>query len=242
MSQQKCKKPFERLGYTAVNPMQLSSKIVPFFKRLDKNNNREWFEQHKPEFKALETEVKLFGEALKDQLNQHDSIDRFKLFRIYRDVRFSKDKTPYKTHFGLTWHRTKPEYRGGYYLHLKPDDIFLACGFWAPSPPDLKRIRQEIDLDGDEYRNMINTPSFKNIWGELQGDAVKTAPKGYAKDHPHIDLLRFKQHIFTIRYTAEEVVAPDFLARIDGALQAVRPFVDYMSAVLTTNADGESLI
>ena len=222
--------------------MQLSSDIFSFFKKLEKNNNREWFEQHKPEFKALETTVKQFGEALKDQLNQHDSIDRFKLFRVYRDVRFSKDKTPYKIHFGLTWHRTKPEYRGGYYLHLKPNDIFLACGFWDPNPADLKRIRQEIDMDADEYRNIINEPNFKRIWGKLQGDAVKTAPKGYAKDHPNIDLLRHKQHIFMVRYTEEYVAAADFLDRLDTALQAVRPFVDYMSAVLTTNADGESLV
>ena len=222
--------------------MQLNPALFRFFKQLAKNNNREWFEQHKPEFKAFETEVKEFGEALKDKLNQHDSIDRFKVFRIYRDVRFSKDKTPYKTHFGLTWHRTKPEYRGGYYLHLKPDDIFLACGFWDPAPADLKRIRQEIDLDGDEYRNLINAPAFKNTWGALQGNAVKTAPKGYAKDHPDIDLLRFKQHIFMIRYTEVEVAAADFMDRLDAALQAVRPFVDYMSAVLTTNADGEPLV
>jgi len=222
--------------------MQLPSDIFSFFKKLEKNNNREWFEQHKPEFKALETTVKQFGEALKDQLNQHDSIDRFKLFRVYRDVRFSKDKTPYKTHFGLTWHRTKPEYRGGYYLHLKPNDIFLACGFWDPNPADLKRIRQEIDMDADEYRDIINEPNFKRIWGDLQGDAVKTAPKGYAKDHPNIDLLRHKQHIFMVRYTEEDVAAADFLDRLDTALQAVRPFVDYMSAVLTTNADGESLV
>ena len=93
--------------------MQLSSDIFSFFKKLEKNNNREWFEQHKPEFKALETTVKQFGEALKDQLNQHDSIDRFKLFRVYRDVRFSKDKTPYKIHIGLTSHRTNPHYSGG---------------------------------------------------------------------------------------------------------------------------------
>ena len=222
--------------------MQLDSAIFRFFNKLEQNNNREWFEQQKPEFKAMETKVKQFGEALKDQLNQHDSIDRFKLFRVYRDVRFSKDKTPYKIHFGLTWHRTKPEYRGGYYLHLKPNDIFLACGFWDPNPADLKRIRQEIDMDADEYRDIINEPNFKRIWGELQGDSVKTAPKGYAKDHPNIDLLRHKQHIFMVRYTEEDVAAADFLDRLDTALQAVRPFVDYMSAVLTTNADGESLV
>tara|TARA_A100001015_G_scaffold315270_1_gene426699 strand:+ start:751 stop:1419 length:669 start_codon:yes stop_codon:yes gene_type:complete len=222
--------------------MQLNPAIFRFFKQLAKNNNRKWFEQNKSEFKALETDVKQFGEALKDQLNQNDSIDRFKVFRIYRDVRFSKDKTPYKTHFGLTWHRTKPEFRGGYYLHLKPDDIFLACGFWDPAPADLKRIRHEIDLDGEEYRNLINAPAFKNIWGELQGNKVRTSPKGYAKHHPDIDLLRLKQHIFMIRYTEEEVTAKDFMNRLDAAIQAVRPFVDYMSAVLTTNTNGESLV
>jgi uncharacterized protein (TIGR02453 family) len=222
--------------------MQLPKGIYSFFSDLQQNNNRDWFMEHKPTFKALETQVKTFGEQLKDQLNTHDSIDRFKVFRIYRDVRFSKDKTPFKTHFGLTWHRTKPHYRGGYYLHLSPGNNFLACGFWDPNPADLKRIRQEIDIDGEEYRSILNNKTFNSVWGELQGEAVKTAPKGYAKDHPHIDLLRFKQHIFTINYTDKEICQPDFINRADKALEAVRPFVDYMSEVLTTNADGESLI
>lgn len=222
--------------------MQLSTEIFSFFTQLEHNNNREWFEPNKAQFKALESSVKQFGEDLKNKLNSHDSIDRFKLFRIYRDVRFSKDKTPYKTHFGLNWHRTKPELRGGYYLHLSSKDIFLACGFWDPNPADLKRIRQELAIDGDEYRDIINAPDFKSVWGDLEGDAVKTAPKGYAKDHPNIDLLRFKQHLFSIRYTQAQATAPDFLDRLDAALQAVRPFVDYMSDVLTTNADGESVL
>jgi uncharacterized protein (TIGR02453 family) len=222
--------------------MQLPKGIYSFFSDLQQNNNRDWFMEHKPTFKALETQVKTFGEQLKDQLNTHDSIDRFKVFRIYRDVRFSKDKTPFKTHFGLTWHRTKPHYRGGYYLHLSPGNNFLACGFWDPNPADLKRIRQEIDIDGEEYRSILNNKTFNSVWGELQGEAVKTAPKGYAKDHPHINLLRFKQHIFTINYTDKEICQPDFINRADKALEAVRPFVDYMSEVLTTNADGESLI
>ncbi|MGB2369687.1 MAG: DUF2461 domain-containing protein [Flavobacteriaceae bacterium] len=222
--------------------MQLPKDLFSLFSDLKQNNNRDWFIEHKPIFKTLETQVKNFGEQLKDQLNQHDHIDRFKLFRIYRDVRFSKDKTPYKTHFGLTWHRTKPLYRGGYYLHLSPKNNFLACGFWDPNPADLKRIRQEIDIDGEEYRAILNDKSFRSVWGELEGEAVKTAPKGYAKDHPHIDLLRFKQHIFTINYSDKEICQPDFLDRANKALQAVRPFVDYMSEVLTTNADGESLV
>lgn len=222
--------------------MQLPKSLISFFTDLQQNNNRDWFMEHKPTFKALEAQVKAFGEQLKDQLNQHDHIDRFKLFRIYRDVRFSKDKTPYKTHFGLTWHRTKPLYRGGYYLHLSPKNNFLACGFWDPNPADLKRIRQEIDMDGEEYLSILNNKTFKSVWGELQGEAVKIAPKGYAKDHPHIDLLRFKQHIFMINYSDKEICQPDFVDRANKALQAVRPFVDYMSEVLTTNADGERLV
>jgi uncharacterized protein (TIGR02453 family) len=222
--------------------MQMPTDLFSFFTDLQQNNNRDWFTAHKPTFKTLETQVKSFGELLKDRLNQHDHIDRFKLFRIYRDVRFSKDKTPYKTHFGLTWHRTKPLYRGGYYLHLSPNNNFLACGFWDPNPADLKRIRKEIDIDGKEYRAILNNKTFCRVWGELQGEAVKTAPKGYAKDHPQIDLLRFKQHIFTIKYTDDEVYQADFLDRADSALKAVRPFVDYMSEVLTTNSDGESLV
>ncbi|MBT6251971.1 MAG: DUF2461 family protein, partial [Flavobacteriaceae bacterium] len=75
-----------------------------------------------------------------------------------------------------------------------------------PNPADLKRIRQEIDIDGEEYRSILNNKTFNSVWGELQGEAVKTAPKGYAKDHPHIDLLRFKQHIFTINSTDKEIL------------------------------------
>lgn len=222
--------------------MQLPNDLYSYLSDLQQNNNRDWFTNHKLRFKSIETQVKAFGEQLKDYLNHHDHIDRFKLFRIYRDVRFSKDKTPYKTHFGLTWHRTKPLYRGGYYLHLSPGNNFLACGFWDPNPADLKRIRQEIDIDGGEYRSILHNKTFKSVWGEPQGEAVKTAPKGYAKDHPDIDLLRLKQHIFTIKYDDDIVGQPDFLDRADKALQAVRPFVDYMSEVLTTNADGESLV
>lgn len=222
--------------------MQLSPDIFSFFRALSQNNNREWFAEHKPEFKDLEAQVKGFGNALSDRLNIHDSIDRFKLFRIYRDVRFSKNKTPYKTHFGLTWHRTKPALRGGYYLHLAPNHNFLACGFWDPNPADLLRIRKEFEFDADAFRSLISAPAFKNLWGSLEGNTLKTAPRGFDKHHPDVDLLRFKQLIFSISYTDKEVAAVDFIERVDHALQEVRPFVDYMSEVLTTDLNGASLL
>ena len=97
--------------------MRLSHKIFDFFKELKNNNNRVWFLENKSSFNSNQEHIKILGETVKDRLNNFDIIEKFKLFRIYRDVRFSKNKTPYKTHFGLTWHRMKPKLRGGYYLH-----------------------------------------------------------------------------------------------------------------------------
>jgi uncharacterized protein (TIGR02453 family) len=222
--------------------MKLPAALFTFFTDLSKNNNREWFTEHKSEFKALEAQVKVFGNTLSERLNVHDSIDRFKLFRIYRDVRFSKDKTPFKTHFGLTWHRTKPALRGGYYLHLAPNNNFLACGFWDPNPADLMRIRKEWELDAASFREVVDSPDFKNVWGSLQGNTLKTAPRGFDKQHPDVDLLRYKQLIFSISFTNKEVASSDFMDTVQYALQSARPFVDYMSEVLTTDLNGESLL
>jgi uncharacterized protein (TIGR02453 family) len=221
--------------------MILSKSIFTFFKELKANNNREWFLKNKPTFKQHEVQVKIFGEELKNRLNEFDSIDRFKLFRIYRDVRFSKDKTPFKTHFGLTWHRTKPLYRGGYYLHISPEKNFLACGFWDPNPNDLKRIRQEFDFDAKEFRGIISSKEFSSIWGNLEGSELKTAPRNFDKNHSDIDLIRKKQYIFTISFSNKEVCLPEFINKLENALKMVRPFVDYMSDVLTTDENGESL-
>ena len=220
--------------------MVLSSS-VSFFKKLKKNNNRDWFAENKPKFKELESEIKTFGEELKYRLNEFDNVDRFKLFRIYRDVRFSKDKTPFKTHFGLTWHRTKPLYRGGYYLHISPGKNFLACGFWDPNPNDLKRIRKELEYEAKEFRDIISSKEFFSVWGSLEGSELKTAPRNFDKNHPDIDLIRKKQFIFSISYSDEEVCEPQFINKIENALKMVRPFTDYMSDVLTSDENGESI-
>ncbi len=126
----------------------VSKDIFSFFKKLEKNNNRDWFNTHKPEFKAIEKDVKLFYNTILENLNTHDDIDKLKVFRIYRDVRFSKNKLPYKTHFGGSFHRTKPKLRGGYYFNIQPnDERFIATGFWEPAPSDLLRIRKEFEMD-----------------------------------------------------------------------------------------------
>jgi uncharacterized protein (TIGR02453 family) len=221
----------------------LPNESISFFKRLEKNNNRDWFNNHKKEFKAIEAQVKEFYNMIYNNLNVHDEVDKLKFFRIYRDVRFSKDKTPYKTHFGGSFHRKKPELRGGYYLHVAPNnESFLATGFWEPHKDDLFRIRKEIEMDDSELRTIINNKKFKDVWGELVGDELKTAPKGFDKEHPAIDLLRKKQFIFTKKYSDKEITSKDFLKEVDSSFKAIRPYFDYMSDVLTTDLNGVSLL
>lgn len=156
---------------------RITKKTFDFLKALEKNNNRDWFAEHKTEFKARETEVKGVFSALRERLEEHDDIERTKVFRIYRDVRFSHDKTPYKTHFGGSFSRLGAHLRGGYYLQVKPGDSFMATGFWNPNKEDLLRIRKEFEQDASEMREIIGDPEFKKVWGSLQGDSVKTAPR-----------------------------------------------------------------
>jgi uncharacterized protein (TIGR02453 family) len=220
----------------------IKKEVLSFFKKLEKNNNREWFEINKPEFKRIEAEVKHFGQQLKEALEATEHIDRVKLFRVYRDVRFSKDKTPYKTHFGISMHREKPCYRGGYYVHLKPNKNFSAVGFWDPNKEDLLRIRKELELDPSEFRELMQESDFKNTWGDLEGEEVKTAPKGFSKEDPNIDLIRKKMFLFRKKYSDKEVLSPNFLEQLAQDFRTVRPFLDYMSSVLTTDLNGVSLL
>lgn len=220
----------------------IAKDTLRFLKDLQNNNNREWFELNKKTFKTHEKSVKDFFAELHNLMNGHDEIDRMKVFRIYRDVRFSKDKTPYKSHLAGSFHRTKPRLRGGYYVHIKPGDSFIATGFWEPNKDDLFRIRKELEMDADEFRKIIGHKKFKDTWGELEGDTVKTAPKGFNKEDKNIDLIRYKQFIFVKKFTDKEVTSKDFINQVNDAFKSVRPYFDYMSEVLTTDLNGVSLI
>lgn len=222
--------------------IKINPDILVFYKDLEKNNNREWFEKQKSRYKALETELKVFNEEVKNGLDKEDDIERVKMFRIYRDVRFSKDKTPYKTHVGVSFHRKKPKLRGGYYMHIKPEKSFIAGGFWDPNPKDLFRIRKELEFDAQELRNIINEKKFNLIWGELQGEKVKTAPKNFNKEHPDIDLIRHKQYIFIKKFNDKSVLSSDFLNEVINNFIAIRPFFDHMTNILTTDLNGFPII
>lgn len=221
---------------------KINPDVLAFYKELEKNNTREWFEPQKSRFKELEAEIKQYAEEIKQGLSETDEIDRAKLFRIYRDVRFSKNKTPFKTHFGISFHRKKPHLRGGYYLHIAPGDSFIATGFWNPDKDDLFRIRKEMEVDAAELREVMADAELQAHWGGLQGDEVKTAPKGFSKEHADIDLIRKKQYLFMKKFTDKEVLSADFQKQILFHFKAIRPFFDYMSNVLTTDLNGVSLL
>ena len=220
----------------------LHPSVFPFLEELRDNNNRDWFKDNKHKHDAARACVVQFTQELFERLSDENQLDGQKVFRVYRDVRFSKNKPPYKTHFGISFHRKKPQLRGGYYIHLAPGDSFLATGFWDPSPADLLRIRKELEVDAQEFRDLMAVPAFTKVWGSLEGDAVKTAPKGFAKDHANIDLIRHKQFLFIKKFDDKSVLSPDFQKEVIAAFTAVRPFFDYMSNVLTTDLNGESLL
>ncbi|WP_370424792.1 DUF2461 domain-containing protein [Tenacibaculum dicentrarchi] len=223
--------------------MQVDKSIFQYLENLKQNNNRDWFTDQKPRFVEVQKSVKEFYGKVGENLEIHDVIDNFKLFRIYRDVRFSKDKTPYKTHFSGSFSRKGSHLRGGYYLQIEPGNSFLAGGFWQPNKEDLLRIRKEIELDASEFREILNNPEFvKNFGIKFEGDEVKTVPRGFDKNHPDIDLLRKKGFIAVRNFSDKEVFSNNFLSEIDTSYKALRPFFNLMSEVLTTNLNGESLL
>ena len=218
-------------------------KAIKFLKQIEINNDRDWFADNKVAYQAALLEFKTVFSEIEALMNVHDVLDKPKVFRIYRDVRFSKNKQPYKTHFGGSFSRIKPELRGGYYVHLQPNNkSFIATGFWDPNKDDLLRIRREFEMDDEEIRTITSDKTFKSIWGNMEGDELKTAPRDFDKTHKAIDLIRKKQFIFTKQYSDKEVLSDDFITSVNSDFKVIRPFFNYMSDVLTTNLNGESLI
>ncbi|UOU99850.1 DUF2461 domain-containing protein [Chryseobacterium daecheongense] len=216
-------------------------KTFEFLKQLQQNNNREWFAQHKAEYDAVVKESKAFFNQVYTELQEHDNLKGIHIFRIYRDVRFSKDQTPYKTNFGVGYSRSKPMLRGGYYIQIEPGNSFVGGGFWGPDAKDLLRIRKEFENSTAEIEKITSDKTFVQYFKEIKGDSVKTAPRGFDKDHPAIDLIRKKQYVVMRKFTDKEVLSNDFQKEAVLTLLAMRPFFDYMSEVLTTDLNGESL-
>lgn len=224
----------------------ISKSSFKFLKDLSENNHRDWFNEHKDRYIQSHEEVIALADELLTRLSETDQIStqsgKKSLMRIYRDVRFSKDKSPYNPRFAGGFGRVKPQLRGGYFFQIKPGNTLIGGGFYGPNPADLKLIRDHLAQDDEPLRSVLEEPAFKKMFGELRGETVKTAPKGFAKDHPAIDLLRFKSMYVFRDFTDEEATGPDFADQALATWQTIRPFFDVMTEILTTDLNGLSLI
>ncbi|WDO14362.1 DUF2461 domain-containing protein [Flavobacterium sp. WW92] len=226
-------------------PARIPASSFDYLKMLKENNDRDWFNENKDRYLKEYDSLEHFADALLQELRSHDVIEtasgKKSLHRIYRDTRFSKDKTPYKTNWSGGYKRATALRRGGYYFHIEPGNSFIAGGFWAPNTEDIKRIREDISSDPDTLRKIIESKTFKATFGSLQGEQLKTTPKGFDAADSAIDLLRYKQFLLVKRFTDDEVLSPSFLKEADQTFKNMHPFFDYMSEVLTTDANGEPL-
>jgi uncharacterized protein (TIGR02453 family) len=227
-------------------PVTIPKSSLDFLQQLKTNNNKPWFEANKTTYLKELNHIETFAGALLQELSKTDVLEtasgKKSVYRIYRDIRFSKDKTPFKTFWGGSFTRATSERRGGYYFHLEEGNSFFAGGFWGPSAADLKRIRSEFAHDAAPFQKILHSESFVKTFGTLQGEQLKTAPKGFDINHEAIDLLRYKQFLIIRRFTDKEVLSPLFLEQALETCQNMRPFFDYMSEILTTDSNGASVL
>lgn len=224
----------------------ITKSTLQFLKELEQNNQRDWFSENKDKYVKAQQNIGDFADALIKAMNKHDRIEnesgKKSLFRIYNDVRFSKEKSPYNARFAFSLQRATKARRGGYYVHIKPAKCYLACGFFGPNSEDLKRIREDISDNYSTWKRLLNQKGIQKNFGEMRGQKVITAPRGYAKDHPAIELLKYKQFIFRHEFKDAEVHSADFLNKVNELFISIRPIFNYMSEVLTTDKNGLSLL
>jgi len=209
-----------------------------FLIQLSENNNRIWLEENRKWYEESKLEVENLLDKCIDEVGKIEDLGDLKakkaMFRIYRDVRFSKNKDPYKKNFSAMLAKAgKKEMSGfGYYIHFQPDECFMAAGVYESTPQQLAKIRQEIDYNPVEFKKIIFEPSFVKMFGKMEGKQLKTSPKGYEKDHAEIELLRYTQFYFSTPFTETEILSTGFPKKLALACQKVRPFLEYMNKAL----------
>jgi uncharacterized protein (TIGR02453 family) len=210
--------------------------ILKFLTDLRKHNDRVWFEKNKPRYLQAKQDFEDLVAAVLKEFTKFDDkmggLDPKKLpFRIYRDVRFSKDKSPYKINMGAGFSPNgKLVQEPGYYLHLEPGNkSFIAGGIYMPDAGNLAKLRQEIDYNADKLKKILDRGPFKKLFkGFDEFDKLKTMPKGYLKDHPHIELLKLKSFIVSRRFTDKEVSDKKFVKTVASNAKIIKPLIDFI--------------
>lgn len=216
----------------------LNPDILGFLADLAKNNSREWFADNRARYDAARADFISFIGVLLMEIEDFDpsvaGLDPRKcVFRIYRDIRFSHNKAPYKHNFGARIQQggaTNLHQRAGYYMNVEPGRCFLAGGAFRPTPEWLGAIRRRIDTDADPLKKILRAKKFRANFEGIEGEAVKTAPRGYAKDHPDIEFLRRKSFIVRHRMDDARMFTPGFLEHATAVYRSMRPFDDFLNS------------
>lgn len=219
----------------------LQPATIKFLKELKKNNNKAWFDANRPVYELAKKDYETFIQQVIDKLAKSDeSIGGLKakecMFRINRDVRFAKDKSPYKTNFGAFINKGgKKSNLAGYYFHLEPGASFVGGGLWMPMPKELAQVRQEIDYCYSEFKKITGAAAFKKAYGEIyQGEDSKLqrVPKGYEADNPAGDFLKLKSYTAMKAIADKELTAPDMVKKSVAALQALQPLIEFINRAI----------
>ncbi len=213
---------------------------LDFLSDLSKHNNKEWMDANKKRYnEAKQNVVELISEVIEKASALDKSLAgldaRKTLFRINRDIRFSKNKDPYKTNFGAAIvEGGRRSGNPGYYIHIAPGNNFVGGGIYQPEPAMLQKVRQEIDYNGDKLRKIIDNKKFKEVYSEPHSeDKLKTAPKGYPKDHPHLDLLQLKHYVYMHKATDKEVTSKNFVDTVVHSFKTLHPYNQFLSEALS---------
>ena len=212
----------------------MQSSTLQFLRNLEKNNNREWFNENKTLYQEAQQDVISFVEKLIEEMADFDEeIGKLEakksVFRIYRDTRFSKDKTPYKTNFGAGLGMGKGNKISGYYLHIEPGKSFLAGGVYKPEPSVLKTIRQEISAFGDEFKAILEQDEFRNYFRGLSvEDKLKKVPQGFEKDDKMAEYLKLKHFIVTHPISDEQLLSENAVKEFTKIFKAMKPLNDFL--------------
>jgi len=212
--------------------------ILDFLSDLKKNNRKDWMDEHKERYLEAKKEFELLVAVMIDRIALIDDYivgiqPKNCIFRLNRDIRFSNDKRPYKENMGAFIAADgKKAVDGGYYIHLEPGQSMLAGGTYMPPSDVLARIRQEIDYNPEGLLSFIKGESFQKYFGEFAGERLKTAPKGYPADHPHIALLNLKSLIVTHSLSDEQVTDEHFISYAERVFRAAKPLNDFLKTAV----------
>lgn len=217
----------------------LQPSTLKFLKDLKKNNNKPWFDEHRKQYENSKADILVLTTQMINAIAIFDKPigilqPKNCTFRINRDVRFSKNKDPYKSNMAAYFNKDgKKGIGAGYYLHIEPGKSFAAGGVWVPEPAVLAGIRQEIDYNYKEWQNIIKNKSFvKTFTAGIEGDALVRPPKGYDENNPAIDFIKMKSFIVSKTFTDAEVQNKNFVKNIAGSFVAMKPVIDFINVAL----------